>query len=871
MKKIYALMMFSFSALISFAQNPMFNRGGQGGQMPTGRFYGKVVDNSNKGVEASSVTLITNKMDTATKKMKEVIAGGMLTSRSGDFSIENVPLMGRYSLRVSGIGFKTYEKPVSFDMPNRDAMRSGDMSAMLGALDKDLGNIKIAIDEKVLGNVTITSTATPTMTLGIDRKIFNVAGNLTSVGGTGVDVMKNVPSVNVDIDGNVTLRNTAPTLFVDGRPTTLTLEQIPADAIETVEVITNPSAKFDASGGTAGILNIVMKKTRRVGYSGNVRTNIDSRAKFGVGGDLNIRQDKINVFASGQYNQRKSISTGFTDRGTIGRDSTLRSLQQDRSVGEGVFGFGRFGFDYFMDIRNTLTVTGNFVRGGFDPYATSNINIDSVYKGTRFDGSTQQRVTNSDNLFRNKGAQVSFKHNFPTSGHELTADATFNKGRNENNSVITTDYFDMPGTVFKNRYNQFQNGKGTNQNLTLQTDYANPLSATTKIEFGARAQMRKINSENTISIAGRNNVTLYNSTDNIYAAYTTFSNRIKNFGYQLGLRVESSTYEGNLPNKGQTFKIDFPLSLFPSIFLSQKLSESDDLQFNYSRRINRPNFFQLFPFTDYSDSLNISRGNPNLKPEFTNSLEFSYSKIFKNKDNFLASVYFKNTNHLITRIQAEEFDTIVKRTIPVNTYQNANNSYVTGLELTTRNKITKWWDVTANANFFTSKIDLVDQADPDQLFSYFFKLNNTFKLPKNFSFQLSGDYQSKVITSPGGRGSGGGGGMFGGGGGGFFGGSSSAAQGFIRPNYGVDAAIRFEFLKNKVASLSLNVNDIFRTKIFDQYTETSFFIQNVERRRDPQVFRLNFNYRFGKFDASLFKRKNTKADSGVDTNSGGNF
>ncbi|HZH64817.1 MAG TPA: outer membrane beta-barrel protein [Flavisolibacter sp.] len=869
MTKIYALMFSSFLTLITYAQNPMFNRGALGGQMPTGRFYGKVIDAANKGVEAASVTLITNKMDTAAKKMKEVIVGGMLSSKNGGFSIENVPLMGRYSLRITGIGLKTIDKAVTFDMPNRDAISSGDMASMLGAIDKDLGNIKIEVDEKLLSNVTVTS-STPTMTLGIDRKIFNVAGNLTSVGGTGVDVMKNVPSVNVDIDGNVTLRNTAPTLFVDGRPTTLTLEQIPADAIESVEVITNPSAKFDASGGTAGILNIVMKKARRIGYSGNLRTNIDSRARFGLGGDINIRQNKINIFTTGMYNQRKTISTGFTDRTTFGRaDSTLGSLQTDRNVGEGAFGFGRFGIDYFIDIRNTLTVTGNFVRGGFDPYATGNIVIDSFHKNNRFASSLQQRTTRSNNIFRNKGLQLSFKHNFPTSGHEWTADATYNKGRNENSSDIFTDNFDLPGNVFRNRYNQFQDGKGTNQNLTLQTDYAKPLSATTKVEFGARAQMRQINSENIISIAGTNNVTLFNSNDNVYAAYTTFSNRIKNFGYQLGMRVESSTYEGKLPDKGQTFRIDFPVSLFPSMFLSQKLGETDELQFNYSRRINRPNFFQLFPFINYSDSFNISRGNPGLNPEFTNSLELSYSKTFKNRDNFLASAYFKNTNDLITPIQQLEFDTIVKRTIPINTFQNANNSYVTGLELTSRNKMTKFWDLITNLNLFTSKIDLVNLPDPEQLFSYFFKINNTFKLPKNFTFQLTGDYQSKVITSPGGRSFGGGGGGFGGGG--FFGGSSNAAQGFIRPNYGVDAALRFEFLKNKVASLSLNVNDIFRTKIFDQYTATSFFVQNSERRRDPQVFRLNFNYRFGKFDASLFKRKNTKADSGIDTNSGGNF
>lgn len=871
MKNSFTLFCIVFCTIIASAQNPMMNRGGMtGGQMPTGRFYGKVVDAFNKGIEAASVTLVTNRMDTATKKMKEVIVGGMLSSKSGDFSIENVPIMGRYTLKVTGIGFKTLDKQVGFDMPNRNAMSGGDMSAMLGAIDKDLGNIKIEVDEKVLSNVTV-SASRPTMTLGIDRKIFNVDRNLTSAGGTAVDIMKNVPSINVDIDGNVTLRNTAPTIFVDGRPTTLTLEQIPADAIESVEVITNPSAKFDASGGTAGILNIVMKKARRVGYSGNMRANIDSRLKFGFGGDINVRQDKINVFASGMLMQRKSISTGSTDRFTFNRNRSAQSFQSDRSVGEGQFGFGRFGFDYFMDIRNTLTVTGNFARGKMAPDNTSDISIDSFAKNmsgsdSLFYTENQRRFSNSEFQFRNRGAQVSFKHNFPKSGHEWTADVTYNNSKNENNGLITTDYFDADRNPLRSRYNQTQFGAGDNENVTIQTDYANPLSATTKIEFGARAQFRSTNSENIITIAGKENSTIFNSTDRVYAAYTNFSNRIKNFGYQLGLRVESSDYEGNLPFKKQSFNIEFPLSLFPSVFLSQKLSDNDDLQFNYSRRINRPNFWQLFPFTDYSDSLNISRGNPGLNPEFTNSFELSYSKIFKNRDNFLASIYFKNTSDLITRIQSQELDTVLKQVIPISTFQNANNSYVTGLELTSRNKVTKFWDLTANANLFTSKIDLVDQPDPDQFVSYFFKLNNTFRLPKNFSLQLSGDYQSRIISSPGGRGGGGGGGGMGGGG--MWGGPGSAAQGFIRPNYGVDAAVRFEFLANKVASLSLNVNDIFRTRMFDQYTETSFFVQNVQRRRDPQVFRLNFNYRFGKFDASLFKRKNTKADGNVDMGGG---
>lgn len=840
------------------------NRAGMGGgQLPTGRFYGKVVDGTGKGLEAASVTLVTNRMDTATKNPKEVIVGGMLTTKGGDFSLEGVPLMGRYTLRITGIGFKTVDKAVNFEMPDRTTMTSGDMSAMLGALDKDLGNIKVEVDEKVLTNVTV-SASRPMMTLGIDRKIFNVDRNLTSAGGTAVDVMKNVPSVNVDIDGNVTLRNTAPTIFVDGRPTTLTLEQIPADAIESVEVITNPSAKFDASGGTAGILNIVMKKNRRVGYSGNLRANVDSRLKVGGGGDVNIRQGKINVFASGMYMQRKSISTGYTDRETINRRPNTNSLQRDRSVAEGQFGFGRFGVDYFIDNRNTLTVTGNFARGGMAPDNVSRIYIDSVLRSSANLDSivreNQLRTSNTDFNFRNKGAQLSFKHNFPKAGHEWTADVTYNKSKNENNGLIVTDYMNSAGQTTKQQYRQTQYGYGDNENVTVQADYANPLSSTTKLEFGARAQMRKVASVNNILIAGKNNSTIYNSTDNVYAAYTTFSNRIKNFGYQLGLRVESSDYNGNLPQKGQTFDIEFPISLFPSVFLSQKLAENDDLQFNYSRRINRPNFFQLFPFVDYSDSLNINRGNPGLKPEFTNSFELSYSKIFKNRDNLLVSAYFKHTSNLITRIQTLEYDTLVKDDIFINTFENANSSYITGLELTSRNKITKFWDLTANANLFTSKIDLTNQPDPDQFVSYFFKLNNSFKLPKNFSLQLSGDYQSKIISSP----SGGGRGF----GGGFMSGPSSAAQGFIRPNYGVDASVRFEFMKNKVASLTLNVNDVFRTRLFDQYTETPFSIQNAQRRRDPQVFRLNFNYRFGKMDVSLFKRRNTKADGNVDMGSG---
>lgn len=877
MKKIFSLAILVMITALSFGQMPGgFQRNGQQGQMPAGRFYGKIVDGANKGIEAASVVLVTTKMDTATKKPKEVVVGGMLTTNTGDFSVENVPLFGRYKLKITGIGYKEIEKQVAFDMPNRNNMSNGDPSAMLGALDKDLGNIKLEVDNQILSNVTVTASK-PLLQLGIDRKVFNVEKNIVSAGGSAVDVMKNVPSLNVDIDGNVTLRNAAPQIFVDGRPTNLTLDQIPADAIESVEIITNPSAKFDASGGTAGILNIVMKKNRRIGYSGNLRANVDSRGRVGSGGDINIRQNKINFFASINYNQRKSIGSGTTTRNTLGSKPN-NSLQNDESTMKGAFGFGRVGIDYFIDNRNTLTLTQSFMRANMNPTSMSSIYTDST-SNQSFDN-LQERESDSHNQFRNRSSQASFKHNFPKAGHEWTVDATYNKGKNENNNTITSNYFDLPGNVFNRTYVQQQFGSGNNENLIVQTDYSNPLTDKSKLELGARTSVRKVNSGTDyyfvdgngfkVPIAAQN--IIYNSRDQVYAAYATYSSKVKNFGYQLGLRAESSKYEGELVNKGETFDIDFPISLFPSVFLSQKINDNSDLQLNYSRRINRPGFWQLFPFVDISDSLNISHGNPALKPEFTNSFELSYSKTFKNRDNFIASIYFKNTNNLITRFLQPEYVDAYQDTMLVSSYVNANKSYVSGLELTSRNKITKFWDLTSNFNLFTAKINLDNQPDPDQFVSYFIKINNSIRLPKNFSLQISGDYQSKIISSPGGNGGGfGGGGSrggYGGGMGGMFGGGMSASQGYIRPNYGVDAAIRFDFLKEKRASLSLNVNDIFRTRKYDAHTASSFFIQDAQRRRDAQVLRLNFNWRFGKFDANLFKRKNTKADSNVNMDMG---
>lgn len=854
------------SLLSTQAQMPGGNggRGQMGGQnMNMGHFYGKVLESvGNKPLEAASVLLIQNKFDTVTKKRADVVVAGMLTDKKGDFSLENLNIMGQYKLKITAIGFKAYDAKVAFQMNMSGAKPGADMTSMLSAIDKDLGNLLLSPDPQQLENVTV-SASKAIFTMNIDRKVFNVEKNLTSVGGTAVDVMKNVPSVNVDIDGNVTLRNAAPQIFIDGRPTTLTLDQIPADEIASVEIITNPSAKFDASGGGAGILNIVMKKNRKVGYNGNINASIDSRGKPGFGGDINIKQDKINFFARARLNTRKSIGISGSDRTNYLNDDTLSIFNQNSNpLNNGYFGFGRAGFDYFIDNRNTITVGGTYVTGQFKSTDLINIIRDTLFQNNVLVNDYGYRNTKTSFHFRNVGASVSFKHNFTKPNKEWTVDANYNQSKNDNIGDYNSQYFYPNNSAKTAPIVERTDGGGTTKFFTAQTDFVNPISENLKLEMGLRGAVRNfVSTSSNYMQDGTGKYVLipnfsnnYEFTDQVYAAYTTFSQKLKDFTYQLGLRIESSSYTGTLKSTGQKFKNDYPFSLFPSLFLTYKLNDKSDLQLNYSRKINRPNFFQLIPNLDVTDPVNKSRGNPDLKPEFTNLAEISYQNQLGKKTSFLATVYFKNTNDLITSYQFKDpsLDSEI-----VTTYANANTSYNVGLELTTKTKFTKWWDFTINVNLYNATLkagSLAGGADNSQ-FSMFGKINNSFTLPKNFSIQLSGDYQARTILPPSSRGGGGGGGM-----GMMFGGSQIGSQGYIKPNYGIDVAIKKEFLKNKAASITLQMNDIFRTKLYATHSESPYFVQDNSRRRDPQVLRLNFNYRFGKFDVSLFKKKSMKGE-----------
>jgi len=865
----------------SFSLKAQFPAGGAGKGVPNmGHIYGKLIDSTGHPVAAATVILLRNKYDSVSKKSKQVLLKGLTTNAKGEFSFEDLPIFGPLKLKISATGFKSLEQNVVFQvkMPAGGAPKPGTdpaqainaMSSTINGFDKDLGNIKLTTDISQLQVVTVSASKS-TLKMDIDKKVYNVEKDLINAGGTAMDVMKNVPSVNVDIDGNLTLRNSPPLLYIDGRPTTLTLDQIPADAIESVEVITNPSAKYDASGGGAGIVNIVLKKNRKTGYNGNVRGGVDSHGAINGGVNFNLRQDKFNFTANGFYNQNHSVTDGNVNRYNV-TDTPTSIYQTMVNKNKGAFAFGSLGLDYFMTNRTTFSLTGIHVHGQFNPNQLLDVTNNFFFPGgTETDYS--QRTVNTDREFNANGLQFAFKHLFPKEGENITADLNYFAGMNENNALTVTNYLEgQPGSPSSGVQQQMVNGSGTNKFLTIQTDYVHPFDAKTKLETGLRLNTQHLvsNTNTFYDTTGKDNFYLvpaastnYINTNNVYAAYISFTSAIKDFGYQMGLRAESSNYTGELINEKMNFSNSYPISLFPSLFLSQKLKNKQEIQISYTRRINRPNFFQLIPFTDYSDSLNITRGNPNLLPEFTNSFEFSYLKTLTGNNTFLASLYYKRTNQLITRFVDTFTNAISGKPDLVNTWVNANYSQTAGAEFTAVNTITKWFDVTTNINVYNSYINVTNVQTQSQpaLWSWFGKINANFKLPWKLKMQVTGFYQSKSnlpVNSGGNQGGGPGGGQV----------ITSASQGYIAAFWDVDAALSKSFLKNDAASISFSVSDIFRTRWSDQFSESPYFTQQYNRIRDPQLLKLNFTYRFGKMDVSLFKRKNMNTSGSQDAMQG---
>lgn len=821
MKKLIATLVFVLFSILTFAQAPKgMPIGGKGFTPPSiGRLYGKIVDaNSKQPLEFVSVALFT---------MKDSAVAGTLTRANGDFNLENLP-MGGFNLKITFIGFKKYEQKVFINMQ---------------AIEKDLGNIGIETDATLLNAVEISEDK-GNMSFTIDRKVYNVSKDLSAQGGTGLDAVKNIPSVSVDADGGVTLRNNAVQIFVDGRPTQLSLNQIPSDQIEKIEVISNPSVKFDANT-TGGILNVVLKKNTKPGYNGMVMAGIGTGDRYNGMASLNVKEKRFNITSMYSYNSAINNNNGYTNRENITYPTPIKFFDLENMMrSKNEFQFGKLGVDYSINNRNSISVSGNFMSGKFlnsdkQDFTSTDNNKDTILFGNR--------INDSDYGFFNYGGQAIYKKTFPKAGKEWTIDFNTNFTNGSGKYLYeTTDL--LPNGSSLSPTIQSNNALGINQMYVFQSDFINPINDSTKIEFGIRSYFKtshSINEVNNFSYASNKFVedTLltndYVIDDLINAAYVNYIGKTKFFSYQAGLRFEQSIYTGKILNKiGQDFGYSYPNSannilnaVFPGIYLSKKLNASQELQLNFSRKINRPNFFQLMPYIMFADRYNYRIGNPNLTPEFVNISELNYN--FTNKKiNYLASVYGRYTEMPITNIA---YATPSDPNVLINTFMNGKNSLSYGMENTLKWTVFKPLSITANANVFYLNINYIDNTGTQFVndgYSWSGKLTAQYKLPMDFTFQVNGTYEAPKIIP----------------------------QGKTLYMYFIDLSLN-KSIKQKFF-LNLTLSDMMNTKRMGSHMVTSDYVQDLSRRRETRFLRFSVTWMFGKQDASMFKKKPSRNSGG---------
>jgi outer membrane receptor protein involved in Fe transport len=819
---------------------------------PGNHIFGRIIDiQTNKGIEAASVQLFEKITNPSTGQAQDSLIRFMLSKTNGDFSFDKISLNKDLEIKISAIGYAPYSK--DFTIPVEVSKDSAIN------VQKDMGNIIMSREHEKLAAITIVAQR-PAMTLGIDKKVFDVDKSITSKGGTAVDVMKNIPSVSVDVDGNIELRNSSPTIFIDGRPTILTLDQIASDDIDRIEIISNPSAKYDASS-SGGIINIILKKNRRHGLNGIASLTWGTPKRYSGNANLNLRQGKFNFFVNGNYsysddnskanslreNKNKGVITDYFDQNT--------NNERERK-----FSSIRFGADYFLDNRNTITLSQGFVVGRFKTYQYQEQQYKDSNKILEKYGT---RTADQGFQFNRNNTQLLYTHKFPKDGETLDVTLNANYGNVKNYATILNSFYNPDGTQTGDLSHVQNDGANNNNQLTAKVDYVNPLGENKKLEAGLRSFTNNYESYfNSFSVDGNTETKLplsnnYKYTENVQAAYFTYTGILKNIGYQAGLRGEYSKFAGTLIDSARKFGYEYPSSLkniwdvlFPSLYLSRKLGENDEIQLNYARKVRRPNFWQLNPFFDINDPLNIQVGNPRLQPEFTNSLEFNYSKNFKNNSNFLGTISYRNTLGDITRysdtISAQQYqqlqDAGVDPNAIVNTFINADNVNQVGVELTLQQKLAKDFTITPSAylgyrivNAGGDSMNLSNEG-----FNWSAKFNADYKIStKNESsvfnklaFQFRADYHSPRVIP----------------------------QGKRLERFEADFAMRKDLFKDNKGTISFSINDIFNSQRYGVIYDTETFYQEAYSRWRVRNFRLTFSYKFGDADFSLFK-KNSSSNS----------
>lgn len=793
-------------------------RPGGGGQ---GQIFGKVKDEqTKKGIEYASISLVN--------PGSPKLAGGTITNPDGSFQLENIP-NGRYILKITFLGYKPFQSDTIRIDQTRDLI--------------DMGTVTLTSSAKSMDKVEIVAEA-GLVTNEIDKKVYNADKMISLGGGSAEDLLNQIPSVNIDLDGNLSLRGAeGVTVLVDGRPSGITggsrqaiLESIPASSIERVEVITNPSAKYDADG-QVGIINIVLKKNKILGLNGSVTAGAGTNGKYNAGFNLSYRDKKINVYGSYNFRRSKNFNYGWSQRTTYNMDSLYQQNYSTEGNRERMNHMARAGIDVFINPRNTLSISGGF---GYNPGSNWTITEYDFYNRYLLQTENWARFVNKDDTRQNYDLNMNYEHLFKTKGQKLTLDAGISGNNQDELEQFRNAYYflDRPENLRFDNYTKATN-KSQNTTFTSALDYIHPFKKQYTLETGAKFTIRH-NDNNFVNYQEQAGVLVPNPYltnrfvyhEQVLGAYAQMGKAYKKWGYKLGMRVEQTFLNTDQVNTQVKTDRNY-FSWFPSAFLSYNINDKNDLKLSYSKRINRPDFRQLNTFNSISDPLNLHVGNPMLNPEYTHSLELSYT-YGGNKFSISPTMFYRYTTGVISRYQR-----IDSNGVAISTFENFNNAHSAGFDITARMEFTKWFNLMANGTIYYYQIDGTNFGNSlrNNSLGGMGRATATFKATKWLDAQAIYGFWL-MPANP---------------------------QGRPLANHGLDLGLKADVLKKKL-SINLSLQDVFNTRRFAVVGSDVTFVNSFYRKRESRILNLTITWKFGKQE---FTRKSKRGGGGDGDGGGG--
>ena len=754
-------------------------------------------------------------------KGSDKILQGAVTGSDGNYSIGGLK-KGEYVVTFSYIGYADISKNITISNNSQTL---------------NLGELTLEEDANQLGEVEIVAKK-PQMRFELDRKVFDATQDIASEGGSASDLLANIPSVEVDNEGSVSLRgNSSVTVWINGKASGLTadnqadiLEMMPAEDIKQVEVITNPSAKYSPEG-TAGIINIILKDDRKPGYYGSVKAGADTDGGYQASGNINYSSSKVDAYANLSYRNREMKGGGITSRENTTDNSFLD--QTNRSKRQHNNWFGRIGATWHITKSDDLAFNMTGMTGGGDNNESIHYISTDKQKNTVY---TSDRTTDGNSDMKMYNLELNYLHKFSENSNiDLTV--SNNQWRNDGLSIYeqSTRYTDT-GLTDKQEY-QTQENNIRNKNWEVQADYTNKISDASRIEAGYKGTFQRESSpvdtySGTTATDIEQDQALYNRflyNQDVHALYMTYGGKWNNLSYQAGLRGEywrvdtrSLDFDQEFNGKpSETFEKDY-FKLFPSAFISYALPKNNEIQVNYTRRLRRPWGGQLNSFRNISDASNISFGNPELTPEYSHSFELNYKKNI-GEHTVSATVFHRSRKDKIERLRVP-----YEAGVTLDSMANVGHDYSTGIELSGQVQLTRWWNVNLNGSLYHYKVknQYKTGGENETSTNYDVMWNNSFDVFKYTRIQVDGNFVGPSVTT----------------------------QGRTDAFWYVNLAVRQQLMNRKLAA-TLSFRDVFNSARYVSKIITSD-LQSITRIRPSYpLITLTLSYTFNNFKAKSSQKK----------------